>query len=127
MLGFPAFTSPALLDPLNHLPFSYRWITRFIPLDKQIAKQELKKYKRQWFAKRKNILHLLQEVITKSESQLLDTTAIDKARDANEALTELEEGHITYGYYTTTMIVTHANKAQVEEMQNEIERIINGQ
>jgi type IV secretion system protein VirB4 len=126
ILGFPASTFPALLDQLHQLPCEYRWVTRFLPLDKIEAESELKRYKRQWFAKRKNMMHLLQEVFTRSESQLLDTAAIEKAKDADEALQELSADYVSYGYYTATVTVTDKDPLRAQEKQREIERIING-
>ncbi|MBU0455783.1 MAG: conjugal transfer protein TrbE [Gammaproteobacteria bacterium] len=126
MLGFPATTLPALLDQLNHLPIRYRWSTRFIFLDKQSAESQLKQYKRRWFAKRKNVLHLLQEVFTKSESQLIDTAAVDSAKDADEAFRELSEDQVAYGYYTTTIVLMDEDLDRVIEMRREVERVING-
>jgi len=126
VLSFPASTLPALLDQLNQLPMSYRWVTRFLPLDKPEAETQLKQYKRRWFAKRKGLLHLLQEVFSKTESQLLDTAAVEKARDADEALKELDEDYVSYGYYTMTITVMDVNFEQVAEKQREIERVVNG-
>jgi len=126
ILGFPSSTLPALLDQLNQLPLSYRWVTRFIPLDKQDAETELKGYRRRWFSKRKGILHMLQEIFTRSESQLLDTAAIDKARDVDEAMKELAEDYVSYGYFTATVTIMDTDAKQLVEKQREIERVING-
>jgi type IV secretion system protein VirB4 len=126
MLGFPASTLPALLDQLNQLSITYRWVTRFICLDKHDAEKQLKQYKRRWFAKRKGLLHLLQEVFTKTESQLIDTAAVEKAKDADEALKELADDYVSYGYYTTTITVMDKDAQHVNEMQREVERVVNG-
>lgn len=126
ILSFPTFTLPALLDQLNQLPLNYRWVSRFIALDKQEAEKELKRYKKRWFAKRKGMMQMLQEVFTKSESALFDTAAVEKARDADVALQELAEDYVVYGYYTATITVMHENLEQVNVMQREVERVING-
>jgi type IV secretion system protein VirB4 len=55
VLGFPGMTRPGLLDALNRLDFGYRWVTRFLPLDKAQATRALTRLRRQWFAKRKSI------------------------------------------------------------------------
>ena len=55
ILGFPNTTRPGILDALNHLDFPYRWMTRFIALDKTEATKTLTKLRRQWFNKRKSI------------------------------------------------------------------------
>lgn len=126
VLSFPTMTLPAFLDRLNQLPLCYRWVTRFISLDKIEAEVQLKRYKRRWFSKRKGLLNLLQEIFTKNESQLLDTAAIEKAKDADMALKELAEDFVSFGYYTATVTVAHEDLHVVEEMQREIERVING-
>lgn len=126
ILGFPASTTPALLDQLNQLPICYRWVTRFIPLDKTEAETELKRYKKRWFAKRKGLLNLLQEVFTKTESQLMDTAAVEKARDADMALQELAEDYVSFGYYTSTVTILDPDPKRASEMQREVERVING-
>ena len=126
ILGFPFATMPALLDQLNQLPISYRWMTRFIPLDKLEAEKQLKRYKQKWFSKRKGIRHLLQEVFTKSESQLIDTSSVEKTKDADEALKELAEDYVSYGYYTATITVIDKDLEKVTAMQREIEKVING-
>lgn len=126
ILSFPSSTTPALLDQLNQLPISYRFVTRFIPLDKQDAESQLKKHKRLWFAKRKGLLNMLQEVFTKTESQLLDTASVEKAKDADSALKELADDYVAFGYYTATVTVMDKDLQKTTEMQREVERIING-
>ncbi|TIW35173.1 MAG: conjugal transfer protein TrbE, partial [Mesorhizobium sp.] len=64
ILGFPNLTRPGILDALNHQDFAYRWMTRFIPLEKTEATKTLTRLRRQWFAKRKSIVAILREVIT---------------------------------------------------------------
>ncbi|EKF39853.1 conjugal transfer ATPase TrbE, partial [Nitratireductor indicus C115] len=64
ILGFPNTTRPGVLDALNHQDFTYRWVTRFIPLDKAEATKTLTRLRRQWFSKRKSIAAILREVVT---------------------------------------------------------------
>src|SRR2546427_610202 len=80
--GFPTSTWPGILDDLNRLGFAYRWSTRFLCLDKSEAEKELTRLRRQWFAKRKNVIALLRETIFQQESPLVDTDASNKATDA---------------------------------------------
>ena len=87
--GFPTSTWPGLLDDLNRLGFGYRWSTRFVCMDKAEAEKELGRLRRQWFAKRKNVVALLRETIFQQESPLVDTDASNKASDADAALQEL--------------------------------------
>jgi len=41
--GFPSETTPGLLDELNTLGFSYRWMTRYLPLGKAEATNSKKR------------------------------------------------------------------------------------
>ena len=126
ILGFPTVSVPALLDSLNHLPMQYRWVTRFLPLDKAEAEKMLKTYKRQWFAKRKGVLTMLKETMAKSESAMVDSASMQKSVDADEALQELSDDHVAFGFYTATVTVWDSSKERVYEKQREIERVING-
>ncbi len=80
ILGFPNLSRPGILDALNHQGFSYRWVTRFIALDKTEATKALTKLRRQWFNKRKSITALLREVMYNQPAQLLDSDADNKMR-----------------------------------------------
>lgn len=124
--GFPTSTWPGLLDDLNRLGFAYRWNTRFLCLDKAEAEKELVRLRRQWFAKRKNIVALLRETIFQQESPLVDSDASNKAGDADAALQELGSDQVAFGYVTATVTVLDANPAAADEKLRAVERTIQG-
>ncbi len=126
IMGFPASTVPAILDQLNHLPLEYRWVTRFLPLDKLTAEKVLREYRRKWFAKRKGMLSLVNEIFSKSESALQDSASLRKSQDADEAIQELAEDYVSFGYYTATVTIWDKNPNTAQDKLREIERIING-
>ena len=126
VLGFPNLTRPGILDALNHLGFPYRWVTRFIPLDKTEANRTLTRIRRQWFAKRKSISALLREVLYNEPTQLLDSDADNKVLDADTALQALGGDHVAFGYLTATVTVSDTDRAAADEKLRAIERIING-
>lgn len=126
LLGFPGTSQPGLLDAINHLGFSYRWVTRFIPLDKFEAQKELEDYKRKWFGKRKSIVTLIKELCTKEESILSDSDALQKAQDSEAALLELGQDEISFGYLTTNLIIAGEEKESVSQQLSQVERVING-
>ena len=125
VLGFPNTTRPGLLDDLNHLGFEYRWVTRFIPLDKTTANSALTRLRRQWFAKRKSITVLLREVLYNEPAPLLDSDADNKAVDADAALQELGGDHVAFGYLTATVTVWDESRAGAAEKIRAVERVIN--
>lgn len=124
--GFPTLTWPGILDDLNRLGFAYRWSTRFLCMDKADAESELRRLRRQWFAKRKNVVALLRETIFQQESPLVDTDASNKAADADAALQELGSDQLAYGYVTTTVTVLDADSAAADEKLRMAERVIQG-
>ena len=126
ILGFPSLSRPGILDALNHQDFGYRWVTRFIALDKTLATKTLTSLRRQWFNKRKSVTALLREVLYNSPAQLLDSDADNKVVDADLALQALGGDHVAFGYLTTTITVTDRNRAAVEDKVRAVERIVNG-
>jgi type IV secretory pathway VirB4 component len=98
ILGFPNATQPGLLDALNHLDFPYRWVTRFIALDKTEATKTLTKIRRQWFNKRKSVTALMREVLYNQPVELHDSDADNKVVDADLALQTIGGDHVAFGY-----------------------------
>jgi type IV secretion system protein VirB4 len=126
ILGFPNLSRPGILDALNHQDFGYRWVTRFIALDKTDATKALTRLRRQWFNKRKSITALLREVIYNQPVQLLDSDADNKVVDADLALQALGGDHVAFGYLTATITVADEDRGRVEEKVRAVERIVNG-
>jgi type IV secretion system protein VirB4 len=82
--------------------------------------------RRQWFAKRKNVIALLRETIFQQESPLVDTDASNKAADADAALQELGSDQVAFGYLTATVTVMDADPAKADEKLRMVERVIQG-
>lgn len=126
ILGFPNLSRPGLLDALNHQDFAYRWVTRFIALDKSDATKALVKLRRQWFNKRKSVTALLREILYNQPAQLLDSDADNKVVDADLALQALGGDDVAFGHLTTTISVSDPDRQRVEEKVRAVERIVNG-
>ena len=126
ILGFPSDTTPGVLDDLNKLGFSYRWMTRFLPLSKTEATKVITKTRRQWFAKRKSVIALLKEALMNEQSVLVDNDADNKANDADAALQDLGGDYVSYGYMTNVICVMDEDAAVAEARIRAVERIING-
>ncbi len=124
--GFPAQTTPGLLDDLNRLAFPYRWSTRALLLDKSDATKLLSRIRRQWFAKRKSIAAILKEVMTNEASVLVDSDAANKAADADLALQELGADHAGMAYVTATVTVWDEDPRAANEKLRLVEKIIQG-
>jgi type IV secretion system protein VirB4 len=126
LLGFPNMTRPGVLDALNHQDFPYRWMTRFIALDKIEATRALTGLRRQWFNKRKSVTALLREVMYNQPAALLDSDADNKVADADLALQALGGDHVAFGYLTTTITVSAAAAETADERIRAVERVVNG-
>jgi len=126
LTGFPAATTPGLLDELNRLPFAYRWATRALMLDKDDATRLVARIRRQWFAKRKSIGAILKEIMTNEASALLDTDAHNKALDADAALQELGSDETGVAYVTATLTVWDDDPARADDKLRLIEKVVQG-
>ncbi|MGF7150104.1 type IV secretion system protein VirB4 [Sphingomonas zeicaulis] len=126
LLGFPNLSRPGILDALNHQDFPYRWVTRFIALDKAEATRTLTRLRRQWFNKRKSVSAMLREVLYNQPAQLLDSDADNKVVDADVALQALGGDHVAFGYLTTTVTVSGPDAAVADARLRAVERIVNG-
>jgi len=124
-MGFPGTSTPGILNILNELEIEYRWVTRFLALDKVDAENELKAYRRKWFAKRKGIATLIKEMLSKTESPLVDSDAENKAYDADEALQELADDVVAYGYFTATVIVWDGDVRELDKKTRAVEKAVN--
>ena len=124
--AFPDTTWPGMLDELNRLGFGYRWVTRFLCLDKAEAERELTRLRRQWFAKRKSVVALLRETIFQQESPLVDSDAANQSADADAALQELGSDAVAFGYVTMTVVVSDPDLDAVEEQRKAVERVVQG-
>ena len=126
VLGFPAMSRPGILDALNHQDFGYRWVTRFIALDKAEATRALTRLRRQWFNKRKSVTALLREVMYNQPVQLLDSDADNKVADADLALQALGQDYVAFGYLTATITVADESAVAADEKVRAVERVVNG-
>ncbi|MDC7810113.1 conjugal transfer protein TrbE [Sphingomonas koreensis] len=126
VLGFPNMSRPGILDALNASDFGYRWVTRFIALDKTDATKVLTKIRRQWFNKRKSITAMLREVMYNQPAQLLDSDADNKVVDADQALQALGADYVAFGYLTVTITVSDVDRMRADEKVRAVERIVNG-
>ncbi len=124
--AYPQRTVPGLLDALNRLPLAYRWVVRWLPMDKADAERHIGAIRRQWFAKRKTLAMLLREAITKEASALEDSDSVSKAEDADEALQYLGAELCSYGHLTLTVTVSDANPIRADEQAAAVQQIIDG-
>lgn len=123
--AFPTASSPGLLDRLNELGVSYRWTCRFMPLDKEDARKLVSTVRKRWFAKRKGVMALIKEAVTREPSMLEDPDAAAKTQDADAALAILGGDYASIGYFTPTVTLMDADPDRLADRVREVESAIN--
>ena len=124
--SFVSETEPGLLDALNRLPIAYRWVTRFLPLDREEARRELEKIRKRWFSKRKGLATMLREALFREESALQDNDANNQTADADLALQELGADSVSAGYATLTLIVAEESEDAANDAVRQIQQVADG-
>src|SRR5262249_45598743 len=124
--SFVSETEPGLLDALNRLAISYRWVTRLLPLDREEARGEFEKIRKRWFSKRKGLLTLLREALFREESVLHDSDAANQAEDADAALQELGSEAVAAGYVTLTISVMEDTEEAAAAAVRQIQQLADG-
>lgn len=123
--AYPSASWPGILDHLNTLGLSYRWVCRFLPLDKEDARRSITALRKRWFSKRKGVLSLLKEAITKEPSALEDPDALQKTVDADAALTILGGDSASMGYFTPTISLLDPDPDQLAANVRLVEAVVN--
>jgi type IV secretion system protein TrbE len=121
--SFVTETEPGLLDALNRLAIPYRWVTRFLPLDREEGRREIEKIRKRWFSKRKGIGTLVSEALFRHESVLQDNDAANQAHDADAALQALGADAVAAGYATLTITVADPSPDRAVEKIRAIQQV----
>jgi len=103
--GFPEEVTPLGLDFLNQLPFPYRASFRLILLDPYTARSAISKRRTHWTAAGVGLKQLLARIFggSGSKPRFTDRFAPEMAKDADDALLELERAGGGAGYLTPTV------------------------
>jgi type IV secretion system protein VirB4 len=123
--AFPTASWPGILDQLNSLGVAYRWVSRFLPLDKEDARRAITTLRKRWFSKRKGMLAILKEAITHEPSLLEDPDALQKTHDADAALMILGGDAAAMGYFTPTITLTDVDPDRLAAKVRAVEAVIN--
>ena len=125
--GFPGTSIPGILDNLNRLNIEYRWVTRFIALDKQTALNNLKSYHRKWFAGRKSFFQLIKEVFTNNETvHNLNRDALNKAEEVAREQMFIQSDGASLGFYTCAIVLEDKNLKTLNQKAKEVVKELNG-
>jgi type IV secretion system protein VirB4 len=125
---FPDETYPAIFEPLNRSGIEYRWVTRFLCLDKEEAKKEVQKKEKAHRGARKTFLQVFAESTSGpagAGSAVYNHGAGVKEEDSINAGVEIETDVASLGYYTSCIMVWDKNLRIAEKKAEYIRNIIN--
>jgi type IV secretion system protein VirB4 len=123
-VGFPGHSTPGILDVLNRLNIEYRWVTRFIVMDKSDAEKQLRGYWQRWLSARQSFVALMREAITGTGSAIQNTDALNQASDADAALQELSGDLVSMGYYTQSIVLMDKDLKRLRAQQDQLQLAI---
>lgn len=118
--GFPAEGIPGMLGALNSLPLQYRWSTRFIPLDPEVAKKGIKKLVKKW----RQLERGMKDQVTENRNGIIDADAVAMAGDATSAYGLASGQAVRFGYYSSTIVLMDENQARLIELAGEVAKMI---
>jgi type IV secretion system protein VirB4 len=125
---FPDSTYPAILDGLNRARLEYRWVTRYLCLDKEDGKKEAAKKEK---AHRGNRETFLQTFMKNTSSDgggggVRNHGAEVKEADSIAAAIEIETDEASLGYYTSSVMVWDRDLKTARKKADVVRAIING-
>lgn len=118
--GFPSFSYPGMLSALTDLDLEYRWSSRFIFLDQQTALSHINKYRQKWNQKKRYIF----DVVFNRADGRVNRDATDMDEDAEQALAEVQGGHVAAGYYTSVVVLMDEDRRKVENEALRLQKAI---
>ena len=115
-----------VFDALNLQNFSYRWVSRYYCLSKIDALDAVALKAREWKSKFKGIMDMIREFASSTEDNSnVNETAVRKYQQAKSAETNVESDLTSYGYYTTSIIVTGDSADEVDTRAKVVVQTIN--
>jgi type IV secretion system protein VirB4 len=121
--GFPLESYPGMLSAIADIPVSCRFSSRFIFMDQHQAEAALQKQKKKWQQKQRGILdQVLNRPVT---ADRLNQDAVAMVADANNALQEINEGIVAYGYYTPVIVLMDESRPRLEESSRNLAKLVN--
>jgi type IV secretion/conjugal transfer VirB4 family ATPase len=118
--GFPAESSPGVLDVLDHLAIPYRWSSRFIYLEQHEALAGLRKYRRKW----RQAVRGFAAQIFKTSGGVVNEDALLMANQAEAAMSDAHSSLVTFGYYTPAIVLMDRDRIVLEDNARVIAREI---
>jgi type IV secretion system protein VirB4 len=124
---FPEDSYPAILDSLNRARLEYRWVTRYICLDKEASSKEARKKEKSHRGSRKTFLQTFAETTSGEAVKSVNHGAGVKEQDSIEAGIEIETDLAALGYLTSSVMVWDSDLTKARKKADLVKTIINSE
>lgn len=118
--GFPAESFPGILNALDLMPLSYRWSSRFIFLDEHEARARLERTRNKWRQKVRPFL----DQLFQTQARAVDQDAMIMVAETEDAIASASSQLVSYGYYTSVVILFDTDRAALLEKAEAVRRLI---
>ena len=127
--AYPKHSVFGMLNELNRLNFSYRWVTRFYLLDKTEAIAKLDTRKTRWKGKMEYFSSTVKRLIFNTPPQPSDINenAAQKVDEVQMALRSVDAGDVGYGFYSTEVIIADEDYERACLCAKAVEDVFKGQ
>lgn len=109
--GFPLESTPNILRSLDVTPMTYRMHNRYIARDQYEAVKIARSYQGKWEQKMRGFV----DQITGNKEGRVNSDAYQMAQDADAVSAEIESGLVSYGYYSSSIVLQHPNVEELED------------
>ena len=122
--AFPSQTYPAILDALNAARIEYRWVSRFICMDKQTALASIQKQSDKYFGQRESWKQTFFKMWTNEDTGRINKAAVAREEETDAAQIDIETDEVSLGYYTSSLMVWDTSLKKAKEKLTVLKSII---
>ena len=122
---FPRETYPAIFDGLNKAHVEYRWVTRYICMDKEEGVKHATKIEKAHRGSQTSWLQAFAANASGEPPRQVRGGAIVKESDAATVGIEIDTDEVALGYYTSNVMVWDKNLKEAQRKAGIIKQIIN--
>jgi len=123
LTGFPAATTPAILAFLDELPFPFRAVHRYLPMDRYTARAAIEAVRRQWSTSGLSLKHFLAFAFgggTEAQVDFADRQPRRMAEDADDAADELQRDETSAGHLSSTVVTWDTDRRRAVDQAQQI-------
>jgi type IV secretion system protein VirB4 len=103
--GYPRQSIVGMMRVLEALPLDFRWVTRWLGLERHVQQGVLRKAQGAWTHEERSLTDRLSENISHEATRVLNRDATNKAEDVDIARQEVGADLLAYGEFSSTVTV----------------------